>query len=199
MKYYNIEFILYPNSTSYNTIEIIEKAKQLSSYCFIYHDKDLFTKKDEEENPKHKVGTLKSPHYHLLCFFPTQHSLKAYSKKFEIEENNIEIIKNKVGAIQYLIHKNNKDKYQYDINDISSNFDISKYFNNRVEKETQVIYDLFSYIENSGIIFLRDFYKYVIDNDYWSDYRRNAYCINKLIEEHNLHLQSIEQSSIIKL
>lgn len=181
MKYYNIEFVLFPDSTTYNTIDIIEKAKQLSSCAFIYHDKDVD----------------KKPHYHLLCFFPTQHSLSAYAKKFEIEENNIQIIKNKVGAIQYLIHKNNKDKYQYDINDICSNFDISKFFNNRVEKETQVIYDLFSYIENSGIITLKAFYKYVIDNDYWSDYRRNAYCINKLIEEHNLDLQSIEQSIII--
>lgn len=183
MKYYNIEFVLYPDSSKYNTIEIIEKAKSLSSCAFIYHDKD-------ED---------KKAHYHLLCFFPTQHSLSAYAKKFEIEEHNIQIIKNKVGAIQYLIHKNNPEKYQYDIDSICSNFDISKFFNNRVEKETQVIYALFSYIQNRGIITLREFYKYVIDNDFWSDYRRNAYCINKLIEEHNLELQSIEQSSIIKI
>lgn len=171
MKFYNIELILFVDSKDYNYLDILDIVRTKCSYAYILHDKD-------ED---------KKPHYHVQCYFLTQHTLSAYSKLFGIPQNMIQVIKNKVGAIQYLIHKNNPEKYQYDINDISTNFDIAKFFDNRVESENQCIYDLITYITNSKqYIYLRTFYNYVLNNNYWSYYRRNAFMINELIKEQNL-------------
>lgn len=173
MKFYNFELILFLDSKTYDLFRILDKVRKNCNYAYILHDKD-------ED---------KKPHYHVLCFFRTQHSISAIKKLFNLENQSIQVIKNKVGAIQYLIHKNDLEKYQYDINDIATNFEISKYFDNRVDSENQVIYDLITYIKNSNnIIYLKNFYDYILANNYWPYYRRNAYMINELIKEHNLYL-----------
>ena len=35
------------------------------------HDADEWTARDEKKNPKHKAGTLKEPHRHLLAMYRT--------------------------------------------------------------------------------------------------------------------------------
>lgn len=175
MKYYNFELILYYDSKSYDFVSVLDTIKKTSNYAFILHDKDI----DDSGKP------IKA-HYHVLIFFITQHTISAVSKALGVPQNDIKIIKNKVGAIQYLIHKNNPEKYQYDFNDISSNLDISKYFNNKIDSENQVIYDIMNYVKSSEYINLATFYDFILNNNYWPYYRRNAFPINNLIQQHNI-------------
>ena len=49
--------------------EIIDKHRTIKEWAYIIHDKDVYTKKDEEKNPEHKEGTLKKPHIHLYLNF----------------------------------------------------------------------------------------------------------------------------------
>lgn len=86
-------------------------------YAFILHDKDTL---DD--------GTLKTPHLHLVALLNSNRwrlstTLNNISAATGLNELAISIDKTSDfnGSIQYLIHRNNKDKYQYNVIDIQTN------------------------------------------------------------------------------
>lgn len=84
-------------------------------YAFIFHDKD------RDEN-----GELKKPHMHV---FVKSHPLRlsAWADKFGLPENMIEIPKSVYACARYLIHADQPEKFQYNIDDVvSSNLDYYK-------------------------------------------------------------------------
>lgn len=84
-------------------------------YGFIFHDKD----KDEN-------GELKKRHMHV---FVKSHPLRlsAWADKFDLPENMIEIPKSVYACARYLIHADQPEKYQYNIDDVvSSNIEYYK-------------------------------------------------------------------------
>lgn len=97
--------------------EIREKLSQLGfNYYLILHDKD-----------KDLQGETKRAHYHLVIT-----SLKRLRVKqvinymcdiFSTNNENIQIdeVINIVSAVQYLIHMNDCNKYQYEVNEVMTN------------------------------------------------------------------------------
>lgn len=91
---------------------------QTLSYCYILHDKDY-----------DKNGIAKLPHIHIVLFNAPRKRLSTYIN--EIADNlninplavQIEKAVNLEGCIQYLIHKNDIEKWQYSINEIKTNID----------------------------------------------------------------------------
>lgn len=88
-----------------------------NEYAFIKHDKDIFDS-----------GELKHVHYHIVGNAKYKSRLSTHLNRivdcFELSNAfGVEIDKYQslIGSIQYLIHKNDKDKYQYDIKQIVSN------------------------------------------------------------------------------
>lgn len=85
-------------------------------YALIVHDKDI------DNN-----GVLKTKHIHLVFECPKRHRLSFYiarlSEYFNVERNQVSVqVSNSFeGDIQYLVHKNNANKYQYDVKDIKTN------------------------------------------------------------------------------
>ena len=79
-------------------------------YAFILHDKDI----------NDLTGESKRPHIHIYVktYNRTRRLtyLKLLSRNLEIDPNRITIINadNEILRIQYMIHKNNPDKYQYE-------------------------------------------------------------------------------------
>lgn len=88
-----------------------------NDYAFIKHDKDVLDS-----------GELKHVHYHIVGNAKDKSRLSTHlnrlvecldlSNAFGVE---IDKYQSFIGSIQYLIHKNDKDKYQYDIKQIVSN------------------------------------------------------------------------------
>lgn len=108
-----------------NMKEVIRTKDCIKDYSYIIHDNDRYTEDDEEKNPNHKCGNLKSAHVHLLLRFePDQpQQLEYVAKWFGIAPNFICRIKGRwEDACLYQIHKNAPDKYQYDIDDVECNF-----------------------------------------------------------------------------
>ena len=110
--------------------DIIEDLKQRAEiYAMILHDKDI------NDN-----GECKIKHIHIVYELRTRTrlstELRYLSKKFSINVNAISIEKmnNFVGSVQYLIHKNDSNKYQYRISDIYTNID-PKELNMYIEME----------------------------------------------------------------
>lgn len=176
-RYYCIEIILYTDNADH--IKLLHELTTKYSHAYIIHDKDTF---DD--------GTLKKEHIHLLIFFKNARWGTSILKEIKIDNSNlIEFKENKSDAISYLIHSNNRDKYQYDYNNIISDIDISIYFNkfkNEESKDIAIIYDFI--INYVGYLNFHVLYYYCVSNNLWSTYRRNYSIIKDLLNEHNYDL-----------
>lgn len=178
-KYRNYEIILYPENQEH--IDVLYKVKKDFKFAYILHNKD---RKDD--------GDLKKEHWHVQVFLDNQKTLSAFSKMLGLEDSKhlIQIVKDKKKAIRYLVHVDNDEKESYDVEDIITNIDIANYFSNLQSDESVDIDNMFSFIdEYKGYLSYRTFFRFVRDSNIWSNYRRNQFAINKLIDEHNSYLR----------
>lgn len=116
--------------------EVIEKKQHvIKDYCYIIHDKDTY----EETNEKHEEGELKSEHLHLLLQFrENQPQKRKYiAKWFDVAENFLQDVSSWKGACLYLIHFYHKDKYQYDVSEVTANFDYKALVEEAQNKESK--------------------------------------------------------------
>lgn len=90
-------------------------------YACIIHDKDV-----------DRSGVLKTKHLHLVFECPKRHRLSFYINRlteyFGVEPNqvSIQVSNSYAGDIQYLIHKNNNDKFQYPVSAIKSSYSLDR-------------------------------------------------------------------------
>lgn len=91
--------------------------KNTKQYAFILHDRDVL-----------EDGSKKTPHLHVVCNMNSAKQriatiLNDLTKSLDISPLLVTIDKYSSfnSSIQYLIHKNNEEKYQYDIKDIVTN------------------------------------------------------------------------------
>lgn len=119
--------------------EILEaKSHVINNYAYIIHDKDLYTKADESRNPKHKAGEFKPAHIHLVLKFERSQPQKTkyICKWFNLAENFVSKINGSFeDAVLYLAHINAPDKAQYDIKNITANFDVQSVIANADSKD----------------------------------------------------------------
>lgn len=106
-----------------NALEVIQsKISIIKNYCYIIHDRDIY----EADTEGHKKGELKPQHIHMLLKFQDdqpQH-IKNIAQWFEIPQNFISKIKGSwKAACLYQVHYNSPEKYQYNVSDVTSNFD----------------------------------------------------------------------------
>ncbi len=174
MRSRNIDIIVYDEAFIDKFITICEV--QQFDYAYILHDKDL-----------NDDGTIKKFHYHFRVFSDLQRSLSAWSKVFNIPINYIEKLDDKRLSIRYLIHLDNREKFQYNQNDIITNIDdIEKYFKDTKQEESYQLKYICDYIDDiNGYIYFQDVKNFVIENNYWSAYRRYYSIIRDLIQERN--------------
>lgn len=104
--------------------------ERIQRYAFILHDKDVYLDdlKDDNGNFLHRKGDIKKPHIHLVVSFFNACTLRACSRLFttELDKPRVFSIGDMCLAYDYLIHKNDSDKYQYRKCDILSD-DLSYY------------------------------------------------------------------------
>lgn len=175
MKCRNVELILYDIQDVYTCITICNQNN--FEYAYIRHDKDL------QEN----LEDFKKCHYHFQVFNEYQKELTTWGRVFDVNLARVQKISNKKDAIRYLIHADNNDKYQYDIIDINSNFEIIKYFDKLINNESCEIDLIFTFIEfHKRKIGTKEIIDYVLDNNIWGTFRRNYTIIKDLLSEHNL-------------
>lgn len=90
----------------------------VKDYAYILHDKDS----DIDENG---VQRPKAPHIHCMVRFNDSVPTTAILKRLEgvVPVNQLEKCKSWGGALAYLTHANAPDKYQYNDDEVVSNFD----------------------------------------------------------------------------
>lgn len=145
-------FILYPDSEYYNEDWLEDLERTCLPYATILHDEDYYT----EDKKGHYIGEIKKKHYHVAFWFG---SSVRFTQAVEIMEMcggcRLEPVVNKSGFIQYLTHKNNPEKHQYEVEQVKygGGLDFNKYY-----------YDIESGLDEV-IEKVRDFLKL---NDIWT-------------------------------
>lgn len=169
--------VLYPSEdpTHKDALDFI--TNNYNKYAFIKHDKDILDN-----------GELKKEHYHVVIQFTNYRWRNAIANELNITPNYLEKIRNLEKSMQYLIHFNDSDKYQYDIEEVQGPLKqkLIAYINTTDKSESEKVLELIDYIENNKrFIKLTDFIKYVCISNLYDIYRRSATTFVKILEEHN--------------
>lgn len=110
--------------------KVLSEKASIKDYAYIIHDKDVYTKADEEENEEHRDGLLKPSHIHCFVRLEGPREIEQVAKWFGVKSNYIQKCRSSFSkCLQYLIHKNDKNKYQYDVSEVVSNYDFETEMN----------------------------------------------------------------------
>lgn len=123
----NFHFVLYPDATNYVLLQVLADSVVNLKYC----NKWAYCRHDQDINDD---GTLKKAHFHLVvsCKYPVRY--KDILSALGLPENSVNLPDHGSGIhtyrsmVRYLIHADSPKKFQYDLDSISSNFDLSDYF-----------------------------------------------------------------------
>lgn len=173
-RYHNFELIIYYKPTIFNSI--INDDKNILHYAYIFHDKDVVTNNDINNNDRYTINDLnkpKEPHYHLLINFKDAKTFNSCLTKFTIPGYSTRVIpineNKKRDRFEYLYHLNDIDKFQYAQDLIvtdNSNFWLNVQSSNN-EKTINLINDIISnrplreLLETYGRDFVINYTKYV--------------------------------------
>lgn len=176
------QLLLYPEDNSH--CQALEKIMKSYDYAMILHDKDYYTEGDN-------VGELKKPHWHIILRFKQAVWSSAVCKELGIEQNYIEQVRKFDNALQYLIHYNDSNKAQYNINEVQGTLKprLVESINKGEKSEGEKVLELIDYIERQeSKISIKQFASYCAQNGCWSEFRRSATIFIKIIDEHNSFL-----------
>lgn len=143
--------ILYPESADPDWKNILNNY-HFSWCCSPLHDKDT--------NPD---GEIKKEHYHLIFKFET---LKSYDQVCDIC-SHIKCTKPQIalslrGAVRYLTHEDNPEKYHYNQEDIYAyGLDVAELSKLTVTEQHEVIRQIKEYIRNNNILEFADLDDYM--------------------------------------
>lgn len=165
--------LLYPDSTDYSYDTVISALdKTFEQWAYIKHDCDVWLGSDEAvKGGKYLEGEHKKDHIHIVGRCSNPLALSTISNKLGIAENFIEFGKGTFKkAVRYLVHIDHEEKYQYNTNDIVSNFDIMQYFD--ILSSTQQARSIYNVICGSGITSKKELLLFCLDNGLYSEYCR---------------------------
>lgn len=112
-------FLMYPESAPEDWREALGDL-HVKAFVSPLHDKDVWTKRDEKENPDHKAGTPKKAHWHVMLIFD---GVKSDAQVRDMiasvtgtdKESIYYLVPNSgVGMARYLCHMDEKKKVHYD-------------------------------------------------------------------------------------
>lgn len=113
--------------------ETIVKAlahKSIKKWAYVCHDEDVYSEKDEEDNPDHKQGDIKPTHWHIVMKAGYAIDVSVIAKWFGIPENFVDVPKGAgafLDCVQYLTHEDLKQqgmgKRLYADDKVKANFD----------------------------------------------------------------------------
>lgn len=156
----NWTFVVYDDSAPSDWKEILDSQKL--QWCCARHDLDT------NEN-----GEPKKVHTHIVCKFEGK---KSYEQMLKITESVCGTIPQRVesmkGMIQYLWHRNNPEKYQYDktIVECHGGFDIDDACSYTKTEVNKIKREIIQFLMENGILEYCDLVDYcALENDDWFD------------------------------
>ena len=171
-RYRHFMILLYPEWSNFD--DILQDIKgSFKNYAYIKHIPE------EEE---------KKEHVHLILSLDNPRSEISLAKRLEIDKRFVKRIKSLRGSCRYLIHKDNEDKYQYNLDQvIVSNSFKSTYFKSFDDLlgDEEVLENIYCFIdEHSSLGSMRleiELTKFVCSNAFERVFKRYYSTIVKYI------------------
>ena len=152
-------FIVYPESVKENWREILDEM-HIQWVESPLHDKDL-----------NATGEAKKAHRHVMVIF---NSVKTYEQVLDVTEAISATIPERVrdsrAMVRYFAHRDNPEKYQYDISDIVGHggVDVSAMLAPSASERRQVLREMLNFIRDNDITCYSDFVDYcLVENGVW--------------------------------
>lgn len=170
--------VLYPEDATH--VAAIEKLMQGGyNFAAILHDKDTYEDGDH-------AGELKKPHWHIVLRFKNAVWNTSVAKELGIEQNYLEACKNVDGALVYLVHYGNDDKYQYDLENVFGPLQTRLAALLADDDESTRALNIYDIIRNSpGIVTYTEVFEKACKSGMYGDVRRMGSQLGWLIREHN--------------
>lgn len=170
-----------------------------TKFYYILHDKDTYSEtdydrffSDNNRAPTWKIGDLKKPHYHLIGYSDSPLLLGRAATKFGVPSNYVQKVTNTKKAIQYLIHLNNPEKYQYQKEEVITNDPkISTILKREVPSEEKAAL-LCQAVLESEICSMKNLCLFAIKNSCWDELRRSQHIFSQLLEEKRRYTKTVE-------
>ena len=153
--------------------------------CAIQHDRDEYS----ESNEEHKAGDTKKAHYHLVIEYSNPRTRNGIAKELGISKTAFEPCDSLRGAKRYLLHLDDDDKVLYDISEVFGNNtdSVIKCIDKPKVDEEAELPKILDFINScKHLVSTQSVIKYCCNNRIYSVYRRSAYNINRVIDEHNI-------------
>lgn len=150
----NWGLVLYPESLPDEWESILSQEPVALSPL---HDKDV--------NPD---GEMKKAHYHAVLSYKGNKSFEQIDEIARILKAPVpQRVSSLVGAVRYLVHMDNPEKYQYDSKDIRAfgGFDVEACMAMSTGDKRQMLRDMIIYIRQENIEHLVDFTDYCLSDD----------------------------------
>lgn len=177
----NFNLVLYnEDETHKKALDYIQKNYD---YAMILHDKDY----DE------KTGEIKKPHYHIVIRFKNAKWNTSLSEDLKIQLNYIEESRNLKRSLQYLIHYNDENKFQYDLGEVQGTLTnlLVETIKNGNKTEGEKIIEIFQFIDSQeNYLDVAYLIRWCAEIGYWDVLRRGFNPINKYLDKHNLDYTS---------
>lgn len=174
-------FLFYPEDITH--MNAFEYIKNNYDYASILHDKDVT-----------EDGEIKKEHYHVAVRFEGDARwASAVCKELGIKENYCQEIRGLDRTLQYLIHYNDSDKAQYDIELVQGPLKtkLIESINKIGKGESEKVVELIQFIEESNKpISVTEFASFCAKNGYWAEFRRSGSIFCKMLEEHNYYVSN---------
>lgn len=149
--------VVYPESAPQNWRDILD-SKNIRWCESPLHDKDL-----------NADNTPKKPHWHVILAFDGK---KSYSQIKEICDELHTVIPQKCmdmkGAVRYMVHLDNPEKYQYSVEDIKAHggFDLKVYLRATAGERYQCVKDMIEWCKVNHIVEMQDLMDYAMYERY---------------------------------
>lgn len=162
--------ILYPDAENYVCNDVLVRLHDaFRDVAYIVHDMDV------TEN-----GELKKPHIHWVGKRDSPAPLSTIANALKIPANDIEFAKNYRASLRYLVHMDNKDKYQYAPDAVTANFPYVDVLKDRVNQmNCKKIYDHI----HEEYCTMDSLAAWCFENDVWAQYRGNIALWSLLLRE----------------
>lgn len=174
----NWELVVYPESAPENWQRVLDDLH----LCWVespLHDSD--THED--------TGELKKAHFHCILQFAGKKSddqIKAICD--ELGHAQFRKVQNMRGAVRYLAHVDNPEKFQYDIDDIQAHggFDLSTYFEISSKERYEYIREICTFCRETMMVDFPDLMDYAAANHFNTWFRllcdNSAYVIGQYLK-----------------
>lgn len=176
--------VLYPEDPTH--VAAMEKLKSGGyDYAAILHDSDVY----EEDGKDHEKGELKKPHWHIVIrFSPNALWNTAVAKDLGIEANYLEKCRNMNCSLLYLVHRDNPEKYQYDLAQVFGSDAMISVLSKLLTEEDEGlrVLSIVKMVEDEpGIISPTEMLKKACKDGYYGEFRRMGMWSHIIIQEHN--------------